>query len=201
MEKAAAVYIHGKGGIADEAARFFPLFTDRDLIGFDYKSQTPWEAKAEFPPFFESLRKRYGAVTLIANSIGAYFAMHALNARHIERAFFISPIVDMEALILKMMTGANVTENELRDKGEIPTAFGETLSWEYLRYARADPISWSVPTEVLYGEKDAMTPYASISAFAKRIGAGLTIMKNGEHWFHTEEQMSFLYSWIKQRLL
>ncbi len=25
----------------------------------------------------------------------------------------------------------------------------------------------------------------------------LTIMKNGEHWFHTEEQMKFLDSWIK----
>lgn len=37
----------------------------------------------------------------------------------------------------------------------------------------------------------------TISAFAKRIGAELTVMSNGEHWFHTEEQMRFLYRWIE----
>ena len=36
----------------------------------------------------------------------------------------------------------------------------------------------------------------TISAFAKRIGAELTVMPNGEHWFHTEEQMRFLDGWI-----
>ncbi len=27
-------------------------------------------------------------------------------------------------------------------------------------------------------------------------GAELTVMPNGEHWFHTEEQMQFLDRWI-----
>lgn len=27
--------------------------------------------------------------------------------------------------------------------------------------------------------------------------AQLTVMQNGEHWFHTEEQMRFLDNWIK----
>ena len=30
------------------------------------------------------------------------------------------------------------------------------------------------------------------------IGATLTVMENGEHWFHTKEQMDFLSDWIKQ---
>lgn len=30
------------------------------------------------------------------------------------------------------------------------------------------------------------------------MGIILTIMKNGEHWFHTEEQMQFLDAWIKR---
>ena len=33
---------------------------------------------------------------------------------------------------------------------------------------------------------------------ADRIGADLTIMANGEHWFHTDEQMLFLENWINQ---
>ena len=26
----------------------------------------------------------------------------------------------------------------------------------------------------------------------------LTVMRNGEHWFHTEEQMKFLDEWINK---
>ena len=46
------VYVHGKGGSAAEAAHYGPLFPDCEVIGFDYHAASPWEAKAEFPPFF-----------------------------------------------------------------------------------------------------------------------------------------------------
>ena len=36
----------------------------------------------------------------------------------------------------------------------------------------------------------------TIKAFADDIGAGLTIMEQGEHWFHTEEQLQFLREWL-----
>ncbi len=96
-----------------------------------------------------------------------------------------------------MMLWANVTEQELAEKSEIPTDFGETLSWRYLLYVRAHPISWNVPTRILYGERDDLTSLETISAFAKRIGAELTVMPDGEHWFHTPEQMRFLDDWIR----
>ena len=91
-------------------------------------------------------------------------------------------------------------DDALREKGEIETAFGQTLSWPYLCYAREHPLSWSVPTHILYGGRDAMTSYATISAFAGQIGAALTVMENGEHWFHTEAQMQFLDGWIESTL-
>ena len=65
---------------------------------------------------------------------------------------------------------ANVTEEELRIKKEIPTEFGE---------------------------KDNLTSIETISEFAGRIGASLTVMKDGEHWFHTDEQMEFLDEWLR----
>ena len=37
-----------------------------------------------------------------------------------------------------------------------------------------------------------------MAEFAERTGASLTVMKDGEHWFHTEEQMSFLFNWIRK---
>lgn len=190
------LYIHGKGGNAEEAEHYKPLFADCDVIGFDYSAQTPWEAKEEFPKYFDSVSKNYDFTEIIANSIGAFFAMHSLADKKIDRAYLISPVADMENLISNMMIWANVTENELRERKEIPTDFGETLSWDYLCYVREHPIEWTIPTYILYGENDNLTSYKTISDFALRTGVSLTVMNNGEHWFHTAEQMKFLDEWI-----
>ena len=97
MDKA-VIYIHGKGGDAEEALHYKSLFSDCDVIGLDYTAQFPWEAKEEFPLLFNSIYRNYKTVEIIANSIGAYFAINALSNQQIEKAYFISPIVDMERL-------------------------------------------------------------------------------------------------------
>ncbi len=191
------IYIHGKGGNAGEAQHYEPLFEEGDVIGFDYTSESPWEAKEEFSKYFDSVSRRYDSVAIIANSIGAFFAMNALADKKITKAYFISPIVDMEKLISDMMQWANVTEDELKTRKEIPTDFGEILSWDYLCYVRKHPIPWTIPTHILYGANDNLTSYETVSAFANQTGASLTVMKNGEHWFHTDEQMKFLDRWIE----
>lgn len=190
------IYVHGKGGAAEEAGHYKPLFPQSEVIGFDYHAQTPWEAKAEFPKFFARQRKRCDRLELIANSIGAFFSMSSLDESLVDRAYFISPVVDMEKLIGGMMTWAGVTEQALAEKLEIPTSFGETLSWNYLCYVRENPISWPVPTRILYGQHDSLTAPETIAAFAKQTGAELTVMPGGEHWFQTEKQMQFLDRWI-----
>ena len=116
----------------------------------------------------------------------------------IQKAYFISPIVDMEKLIGDMMEWANVTEAELEVQGVIHTEFGEDLSWDYLSYVRSHPLKWNVPTQILYGEKDQLTTLETMKDFAEKHHAGLTVMKNGEHWFHTEEQMDFLDDWMRR---
>lgn len=100
-------------------------------------AQIPWEAVEEFPAFFAALRARCDRITLIANSIGAFFSMSALDAALVDEALLISPIEDMKKLIGNMMRWANVTEQMLAERLEIPTEFGETLSWNYLCYVRA----------------------------------------------------------------
>ena len=190
------LYIHGKGGIAAEAEHYKPLFPYCDVVGLDYKAETPWDAKVELPIAFEALTAEYSHVILIANSIGAYFSMCALPQEKLEKAYFISPIVDMEKLIGNMMLWAGVTEAQLRAAGTIEAAFGETLSWEYLSYVRSHPIHWTVPTEILYGGQDNLTDLETITAFANSQVASLTVMENGEHWFHTPEQMKYLDAWL-----
>lgn len=193
------IYVHGKGGSAQEAEHYETLFPDAEVVGFDYRAQTPWEAKEEFLRFFAGQRERCGSLVLVANSIGAYFSMCASAETLIDRAYFISPIVDMEKLICKMMAWAGVTEQELAEKSEIPTEFGETLSWNYLCYVREHPLHWRVPTCILYGGRDSLTSPETVTAFAERTGAELTVMPDGEHWFHTQRQLQFLDSWITSR--
>ena len=130
------IYVHGKGGNADEAEHYKQLFTASDVIGFDYHSQNPWDAKEEFSKFVDSYSAKYDSVILVANSIGAFFCLSSLSDKQIDKAFLISPIVNMEKLICDMMLWANVNESELAEKKEIKTDFGETLSWEYLCYVR-----------------------------------------------------------------
>ena len=103
----------------------------------------------------------------------------------------------MEAIILGMMKASGVTETELEQKGVIKTENG-VLSREYLRFVRENPAKWSAPASILYGENDSLQTLDAVRRFADRVGADLTVMKNGEHWFHTEEQMSFLDSWIEK---
>ena len=69
--KQIVVYVHGKGGSAEEAEHYSTLFPDSEVLGFDYRAQTPWEAREEFPRFFAAQRARCGRLTLIASSIGA----------------------------------------------------------------------------------------------------------------------------------
>lgn len=193
----AVLYIHGKGGSASESAHYEPLFPGCKVIGLDYRTFTPWETGQEILAAVGELKSRYEKLTLVANSIGAFFSMHAGIDEMIERAFFISPLVDMEKLIINMMQWAKISERELEAKGIIQTEFGEDLSWEYLRYVREHPVRWNVPTRILYGSDDHLTSLDTIRTFAKEHHASLTVMENGEHWFHTEAQMQFLDQWIK----
>ena len=223
MNNTLVIYVHGKGGNAKESEHYKKLFSNCDVAGFDYKSETPWDFKDEFLNWTKEKFCKYACdyknVILVANSIGAFFLMNAISqldaekdtesaggknrqneiTGKISRAFFISPIVNMEKLICSMMAWAGVTENQLEEKKIIKTDFGENLSWEYLTYVRKNPIQWKIPTEILYGEHDNLTPLETVSEFARAHNANLTVMNGGEHWFHTDEQMKFLDSWIKEK--
>lgn len=173
----AVLYIHGKGGNASESEHYKPLFPDCEVIGLDYQTFTPWETGQEIHKAVEELKNRFENVILIANSIGAYFSMCADIEGMLLKAYFISPVVDMEKLN------------------------GVELTGEWLRYVRSHPVLWNVPTHILYGSNDGLVSFDTVNNFAKMHNATLTVMDGGEHWFHTEEQMGFLDEWIKKDCL
>ena len=170
------------------------------MIGVAYDEYLPWIVQHQIQEAYNKAQQKHDSIYIIANSIGAYFAMLALQDFPIEKALFISPVVDMEQLILDMMGWAGVSETELKEKEEIPTDFEETLSWKYLCYVREHPIFWNVPTSILYASNDNLVSRKTIDAFIHTHQADLTVMENGEHWFHTEEQLVFLNTWMKQAI-
>lgn len=195
------LHVHGKGGSSDEAKLYKDLFPNFDVVGLDYKTFTPWQTGIEIKEAVNSLKTKYKNVMLIANSIGAFFSMCADIEEDISHAYFISPIVNMEQLIDDMMNFANVTEEELQQKGTIQTDFNEELSWKYLCYVRNNPVKWKVPTDILYSINDNLTSIDTMRSFVNEHNASLTVMESGEHWFHTDEQIQFLQNWIREKIV
>jgi alpha-beta hydrolase superfamily lysophospholipase len=200
------LFLHGQMGHKEEAEAFVKIVCPKgaQVLGIDLpghgarqgrdEALNPWTVVPELLAVMDWARVRWNSISLRANSIGAYFAMLALDAP--DKALLVSPILDMERLILDMMGWANVTERELSEKGEIVTSFGQTLSWAYLCYVREHPIhDWHCPICILYAGQDNMTSRQTVEEFTRHHGAQLTIMDNGEHWFHTPEQRKVLQTW------
>lgn len=204
------LYIHGKMGCKEEAARFAEIVCPKgyqvlsmDLPGHGERADemerfVPWEVVPELHAVYGFARQRWETISLYANSIGAYFSLLAYREAKLEKSLFVSPILDMEKLIRDMMGWAGVTREQLKAVGEIPIAFGETLSWKYLTYAAENRITkWDSPTALLYAGQDHLTARQTVDDFARQFGCAVTVMENGEHWFHTEEQLSVLDAWLQ----
>ena len=116
---------------------------------------------------------------------------------NLDHCLFVSPILDMERLIKNMMKWSNVDENLLKEKREIPTAFGEVLSWDYFCYVKENPINkWKNPTSILYGSADNLIERFVLDQFVHQFNFDVEILDGGEHYFHTKEQIDFQKKWI-----
>ena len=146
--------------------------------------------------------RQAGQVSLFACSMGAYFSLLACRDLPVRQSLFLSPIVDMKRLIDNMMTWFDVSPERLRAEQEIALpAIGQTLYWDYYCYVRDNPVTaWESPTAILYGEADNLCEYEVITSFAQRFGCSLTVMKHGEHYFHTPAQLDYYRRWLKQTL-
>lgn len=207
------LFVHGRHGCKEEGADFAALACPKgwQVLGIDLPEHgvrkgeaerfDPWHAVPELRAVMAYIRPRWSRVALRASSLGAWFSMLAFVQEPLEQCLMVSPILDMEGLIRTMMGWSGVTEGELEERGTVSTSFGETLSWRYYQYAKDNPIqTWLWPTAVLYAEGDELTPRQTAEDFAARFGCGLTVMENGEHWFHTPEQLDFLDRWTQERI-
>ncbi len=138
-------------------------------------------------------------ISLFSCSMGAYFSLLAYRREALKQCLFLSPVVNMECIIENMMKWFAITEDRLKIEKEILTPIGQILYWDYYCYVKEHPIvDWGIPTSILYGSGDELCEFNIISSFSDRFNCSLKILKNGEHYFHTEEQLNFFRQWLKE---
>lgn len=207
------LFLHGQSGHKEEGERFAQIANPKgwQVVAIDLPQHgqrqggaepfLPWVVVPELEQVWQELQGRWKRIALRANSIGAWLAMLALAGKPVDTCLFVSPVVDMENLIQTMMTWAGVTEERLEREREIPTDFGQTLSWDYLKYVRQHPVhALSAHTNILYGDQDNLVPQPVVECFVRAEGAHLTVYPGGEHWFHTPEQMKVMGTWEERCL-
>ena len=147
-------------------------------------------------------KTNYTEINLWACSMGAYFSLLAYKNENIKQCLFLSPVVNMKMIIDNMMLWSNITEKDLEEEQEIKTEFGQTLYWDYYMYVKENPIeNWNKKTYILYGDKDNMQAQDIISKFSDEFNCELAILENGEHYFHTKEQLKFYKNWIDRVII
>ncbi len=147
-------------------------------------------------------KKYFEEINLWACSMGAYFSLISYKDEDIKKCLFLSPVVNMKIIIDNMMLWSNVTEEELKEKQEIKTDFGQTLYFDYYKFVKENPITfWNKNTFVLYGNKDNMQDEKPIKDFCDKFSCNLSVLEEGEHYFHTEEQLIYYRNWLDKIII
>lgn len=213
-EKSNKVFIAVHGNMSNKEDEVIKILADNitskgyQLISFDLPEHGERQDNKEYlckvqncvkdlTYVIEYAKSNYAEINLWACSMGAYFSLLAYKDEDIKQCLFLSPVVDMKIIIDNMMMWSNTTENELEEKHEIKTDFGQTLYWDYYEYVKNNPITnWDKKTYILYGSKDNMQSENIIKNFAEKFNCNLSILENGEHYFHTEEQLEYYKKWL-----
>lgn len=144
-------------------------------------------------------RTRSNHISVFGCSVGAFFSMLAYKDEQIQQALFLSPVVDMKRIINNIMTWFNVSKERLEKEQEIATPV-KTLYWDYYQYVLNHPVEWDKPTVLLYGARDSLCESDYVNSFAERTNANMTVLEDGEHFFHTEKQLDFLRKWLHDNM-
>jgi alpha-beta hydrolase superfamily lysophospholipase len=163
----------------------------------------PEHCVSDLRAVYDYARSLASEISLFACSMGAYFSLLAYHDLTLRQSLFLSPVVNMERVIANMMHAFGVSEERLKAEKTISLPIGQTLDWDYYCYVRANPIhfDWKSPIAILYGSADNVSEWGEISAFAARYGAAVKVLENGEHYFHTGEQLRVFGEWVDENLM
>ena len=140
---------------------------------------------------------------LSINSLLKHFTNKDITGNKIIKQFIDT--IYLKTDTIKLAEGLNNRKQEVKfcskAKQEINTEFGQTLYWDYYKYVKENPIvNWNKETYILYGSKDNMQEQSIIQDFSNKFNCKLSILENGEHYFHTEKQLGYYKSWLDKTL-
>ena len=206
------LYIHGQGGSKDEAVRFAEIAVPfgYQVLSIDLPEHgerhddakfLPWEVVPELEYVMKYAKGIWDSISVRAISIGVWFSMLAFKSEKIDKCLFSSPLVDMESMISNLMKWSGVSEERLKKEKEIPTDFGQTLSWRYLCYAREhEAHAYCSNTAVLYASGDKLIPKTVIDRFVSDNSCRIRLIDGGEHWLHTPDEIEIMNCWEEKEL-
>ena len=192
------LYVHGKSGCKEEAASFAELACAKgwQVLSMDLpehgerkgdtSSFDPWHAVPELNAVYDYLQDGWKKTALFANSIGAWFSMLSFAGKPLEKALFVSPVLDMECLIRRMMQWADQTfqrrnpflgilllctqssclplGNPHRHSVRRPGSSDRTLRGRQLRRTLSLPLNRD-------GERGTLVPYTGTAGYAEGMDA------------------------------
>lgn len=171
------LFVHGLHGNKEESIPFAEVAVPLryQVLGIDLPlERKPWEVLPLLCEVRDYLYGKWRNVSIRANSIGAWFSLLSFQERKVEQALFVSPLLDMRKFI---------EEQPTREE-------------DYYGWVLEHPVTrWETPTYILRPEVDSVVSEESVRDFIWQHNCRLTVMREGEHWFHTSEQLSFLREW------
>lgn len=207
------IHVHGKMSRKEFAEDFAVIAEEKgyQTLSFDLPEHGEragesgyrcdiWNGVRDLKAIANFAFERWKAVSLFGSSLGAFFSLHAYNALPVVKCLFLSPIVDMEYLVKKMMAQFSVTEDELREKGEISNPI-DPLRWDYYKYVKENPITeWNIPTAILYGGNDWFQSEEVMQKFVQAHGCSLTVAPGREHAFMGDGDGDIVNAWYRREI-
>lgn len=173
------LFVHGQGGNKEEAILFAEIAVPKgyQVIGIDLPvMDQPWEVLAMLNVVKEYLYLSYDSVSIRANSIGAWFSLLVFQDTVIGQALFVSPFFNMRVFIEGM-----------QEKDDA-----------YYDWVIKHPIKqWSADTFILRPKVDLVVNDKVYDSFLSKFECRVHEVENGEHWFHTSEQLLAMKQWEK----
>lgn len=171
------LFVHGLHGRKEEALAFAEVAVPKgyQILSIDLPvEREPWEVLPRLNEVRDFLYENWKNVSVRANSIGSWFSLLAFQNMKVEQALFVSPILDMKKFI------------ELMPQRED----------DYYEWVVNHPITrWDASTYILRPAVDPVVSEEVGRDFINQHQWQVTLMPDGEHWFHTPEQLAFLKEW------
>ena len=152
----------------------------------------------EVRAFAQLARSQSTEVGLLASSIGAYFSLCDTPTGTFERAWLVSPLIDLEYYIRDVMAEHSVTDEQLEAETVIDTPRA-VLEWPYLRFVEEHPARLDIPSWTIRGDQDEVVPLDALSRFVSAPGVELVQIEGGQHFLGQPPHLETVVAWFKER--